>query len=289
MLVAFVVTLEIESILRALLRPGTWLSQFIDDASTHVVYACTFPAAVLAAWGCGPLARRLGSSLLASIWLYMIWQLAMQIHTMRVVGVGYAGFLLSYFFWTMAVLIVLRYKRGIAFECSGEGGAAARWQFSLRHVFGWTLALAVTLGIGRFAFPPQNWELQLSLLQAALRPSTQVDAILHCGIVLPLLLGLVFRWRWLPVAALVTITAIVIGIPYYAWMGNTTMRRVIQSLPLLATRFYFTSWPFQVLPLLIALRLTGCRLRAAPLAKSPNSPAGDQQTEHSNFSGTRQV
>lgn len=89
MLVAFVVSLEIESILHPLVRPGTWHSQFIDDVSTHVVFACTIPTAVLAAWGCGTFAKRLALSLLASIWLYMIWQIAMQIHARRVVGMGY--------------------------------------------------------------------------------------------------------------------------------------------------------------------------------------------------------
>jgi hypothetical protein len=61
------------------------------------------------------------------------------------------------------------------------------------------------------------------------------------------------------------------------------MLRVIQSVPLLATRFYLTSWPIQVLPLLIALRLSGCRLRAVPIATIPappaeseNSPAGPE-------------
>src|SRR5262245_42106036 len=103
MLVAFVVTLEIESILGLLVRPGTWLSQLIDDASTNsVVYACTFPTAVLAAWGCGAFVRRLALSLLAGTWLYLIWQIAMQIHARRVVGMGEAGLLISNFFWATA-------------------------------------------------------------------------------------------------------------------------------------------------------------------------------------------
>jgi hypothetical protein len=266
-LVAFVVTLEIESILRPLVRPGTWLSQFIDDALTHVVYPCTIPTAVFAAWGCGQFAKRLALSLLGTAWLYLVWQIAMQVHARGVVGLGYTGFLLSYFFWTMAALIVLRWKLGVAFDCSKCGGGAAElawWQFSLGDVCFWTAASGMTLGVGRYAFPSKNWELELSLVQVTLYSSTQIDAILQCCIVLPLLLALVFRWRWIPLAGLLTIVAIAIGIPYYAWRENATMLRVIQSVPLLATRFYFTSWPFSVLPLLIALRLAGCRLRAAP-------------------------
>jgi hypothetical protein len=265
MLVFFIVTLEVESILYSLVRSGTWLSQFIDDATTNsVVYACTLPTAVLAAWGCGKFAKRLALSLLASAWLYLIWEIAMQIHGRRVVGIGEVGLLLSYFFWTLVALIALRWKRGIAFECNRDDGAEClRWQFPLRDIFYWTLALGVTLGVGRYAFPTQNLELEFSLVQYALRLDTQVDTVLHSALFLPLLLAIVFRWKWLPVAVLISIVALVIGIPYYAWRENATMLRVIQSIPILATRFYFTSWPIQVLPLLIAMRLAGCRLRAA--------------------------
>jgi hypothetical protein len=264
MLVAFVLTLEIESILRALLGPGTWLSQLIDDASVNgAKYACTFPTAVLAAWGCGTFARRLSLSLLAGTWLYMIWRIAMQIHEYHVVQ-GEVGFYLSYFSWTMAALMVWRWRRGIAFECCGDNGAVrARWQFPLRDVFYWTLALAVTLGVGRYAFPAQSLEFEFLTAQQALLVSTQFDMILHCALILPLPLALVFWWRWLPAAALVSIAALVIGVPYHAWMLNVTMLRVIESVPYLASRLYFTSLPIQVLPLLVALRLVGCRLRAA--------------------------
>ncbi len=266
MLVAFVVTLEVESILLLHVQAGTWLAQFIDDASTHgPVYVCTLPPAVLAAWGCGAFSRRLALSVLASAWLYLIWQIAMQIHGRRVVGIGEVGLLLSFFTWALAGLLVLRWKLGIGFECdcAVEVPKHTRWQFPLREVFFWTFACGVTLGVGRYAFPPQNWELEWSLVQHALRLDTQFNTVLHFALILPLPLALVFRWRWLPAAALVSIAALVIGIPYYAWMGNATMLRVIQSIPYLAARFYFTSWPIQVLPLLIALRLAGCRLRPA--------------------------
>jgi len=279
MLVAFVVVLEVESILLPLVRPGTWLSQFLHDAIGHgAVFACVLPTAVLAAWGCGAFVRRLALSILASAWLYMIWQIAMQIHGHRVVGLGQTGLLFSYFAWTLAGLLALRWKLGVAFErgCDDVPVTRTPWQFPLRDVFYWTLALGVTLGIGRYAFPPQNWELESSLVQHALRLDTQLDVLRDCALILPLPVALVFRWKWLPAALLISATALAVGVPFHAWKGNATMLRVLQSIPYLATRFYFTAWPIQVLPLLVAVRLVGCRVRST---SSKWTPVGINQTQ----------
>jgi hypothetical protein len=278
MLIALVVTLEVESILRPLAPRGTWFSRFIADASSQgTLYACTLPTAVLAAWGCGSFARRLALSLLTSAWLYLIWQIVMQFHGRRGNGIGELGLVLSYFVWmlasyfswTLAGLLALRWKLGIAFECDCVEVAAGRlrWQFSLRDAFYWTLALGVTLGAGRVAFPPRNWELGWLDLRHALQMTTQCETILECAIILPLPLALVFRWKWLPAALLVSVSAVAISIPYYTWQGGETMLQEMQSLPHRATRFYFTAWPAQVLPLLIALRLAGCRIGGTSAVK----------------------
>jgi hypothetical protein len=266
-LAAFVVTLELESILRSLVPVRTWAWQFMDDALTHCLAPCTLPTAVVAAWGCGKSSRRLAVMMLVSAWLYMIWQVAMQIHSRRVVGMGEAGLLLSHFFWTILALTILRRKYGIAFDCGGDTSEGlTSWQFPLRNVFYWTLAFGVTLALGRYAFPPQNWELELSLVQYSLKPRTQFETILNCALTLPVPLALVFRWKWIAIAALISSSALVIGIPYYAWIENVPMLRIIQSVPILATRFYLTSWPISVFPLLAALRLAGCHIRAPTTA-----------------------
>src|SRR5262245_40619102 len=100
MLAAFVISLEIEALLRPVFAPRGWLSQLVHDASMHgVVAASAMAPAVWAAWAPSRLGSRLPAALLAGTWTFIVWQFAMQIHGWRVAGIGYFGVLLSYFAW----------------------------------------------------------------------------------------------------------------------------------------------------------------------------------------------
>jgi hypothetical protein len=281
MLAGFIVSLEIEALLLPLFAPRGWFSQWVHDSSTHsVVAAAGMAPAVWAAWAPSRLVSRLTTALVAGIWTFMVWQFAMQIHGWRVVGIGYAGVLITYFAWPFAVLLLLRWRTGVAFECQcGDVAAPKRpTQFRIHHLLLGMAILGATLAAGRFAFPPEPPEFTPSLLLYACKLQTQGELALNCARVMPLALALVFRWRWLPLGAAVTVAAIAAGVLFDSWRANVPIALIIKQLPISCFRFAASNLT-QILPPLLALRLLGCRIRisatkSSTIAGAQNSPIG---------------
>ena len=277
MLAAFVISLEIEALLRPVLAPRGWLYQLVHDASMHgVVAASAMAPAVWAAWAPSRLGSRLATALLGGTWTFIVWQFAMQIHGWRVVGIGYAGVLLTYFAWPFAALSLLRWRMGIAFECCcGEGAASKRpVQFRIHHLLLGMAILGGTLAAGRFAFPPEPPEFTPSLLLHACKLETQGALALDCARMMPIALALVFRWRWLPLVAGITLAAIGTGVLFDSWRANVPIATIFKQLPIGPFRTDASNFTQILLPLL-ALRLLGCRLgsTAHPPASRSEPPA----------------
>jgi hypothetical protein len=266
MLGAFVLALEIEALLIPLAPQRSWFSQLLHDASVHSVVAASGMApAVWAAWGPSRLVWRLATALLAATWTFLLWQFAMQIHGWKVVGVGYAAILLTYFAWPFTILSLLRWRLGIAFECACGAAPLKPVQCQIRHLLLGVAAIGATLAAGRFAFPPEPPEFLPSLLIYACQPETQGELALNCARVMPLAMALVFRWRWLPMAALITAAAIGVGFLFDSWRASVPLASVVKSFHLGPLRFVASNL-VQLLPPLLALRLLGCRVR--PLTRS---------------------
>jgi hypothetical protein len=207
---------------------------------------------------------RFPAAAIALVWVFALWYSGEACWTGRL-RTGNPDWILAplWLSWWTSVLLAVRWTTGMRIGIpSGETNSEPH-QFGIRHLFIWTAIVGLTLVVVQTVFPPpwDRWEEGVNDLTQNILGNGyyHTDPLFFCFGAAPLAVAAVFRWRWLPGAALTTlIAASLAGISHGWWFSKPLLSSFAAVAPIWFVQFLSAAAHTAVL--LLVLRWQGYRL-----------------------------